>query len=58
MNKFSINKLSEDYCLYSEGIQKKYGGFELDQNSLVKSVNAETLDLKELQCLLLSTDLN
>mmetsp|Transcript_2905 Transcript_2905/g.2733 ORF Transcript_2905/g.2733 Transcript_2905/m.2733 type:complete len:85 (+) Transcript_2905:164-418(+) len=43
--KYSVVKINEDYCTYSEGIQKKFPGYELDMENLVKNKNDEEVSL-------------
>ena len=35
MTKFSVIKLNDTYTVYSEGIRKRYEGYDLDQDELI-----------------------
>ncbi len=57
MTKFSVMKLNENYTVYSEGVRKRYEGYDLDKDELIVNKSDSTIDLEALTYWLLSKDL-
>ena len=58
MTKFSTRKINDNYTLYSEGVKKKFEGYELDSEHYIVNKSDKLLDLQEITFLLLSKDLD
>jgi hypothetical protein len=52
--KYSMKKIDESYNLYSEGIKKKFKGYDLDKNFLVVNKEDKEIELTELKDYLLT----
>jgi hypothetical protein len=58
MTKFSVFKLNDSYTVYSEGIRKRYAGYDLDKDELIENKTDSIVDLEALTYWLLSKDID
>ena len=56
MTKFSVFKINDNYTVYSEGIRKRYAGYDLDKDELIVNKSDSVVDLEALTYWLLSKD--
>ena len=54
--KYSVKSINDDYNTYSGGLRKKFPGYKLDKQFLIKNDSDKELVLEELNSFLLSHD--
>jgi len=58
MTKFSVVKINDSYSKFSEGVKRRYEGYDINKQQFVVNSKDDVLDLDVLKKLLTSTDLD